>query len=165
MCVCVRACARARACVSDEISWDVNFWFWIPVIQTYHIYVRNDVRIRGYCAKPKGTHCTTVFFQMFERITMRRNVSQKNWILSMSISLPRSMGGAQHNGLCPPRSPLYSIVDFYLRGHLRDILTPNMASHGTNYALDWSGWCNFTRTGNFSACREFLSDTGFSYAD
>jgi hypothetical protein len=125
----------------------VNFWFRIPVIRKAYIYVSKDVKIRGYFAQLKGT----VHYGLSK--CWNGLASQKNWILSMRFSLPRPMGGAQHNGLCPPRSLVYSTFDFYLWGHQRDILAPNMATHGTNNVCVWSGWNSAARAWNFSACR------------
>jgi len=132
-----------------------------PIVQTVHINVRKDVRIRGL-RNWKG-HTALRSFEMLERITKRCNVSQKNWILRMWISLYWSMGGAKIT-VCVPRDPLCTVYSTTTcEAILRDTHAPNMASHGTNYALDWSGWYNATRAWNFSACHEFLSDTGFSY--
>jgi len=32
----------------------MNFKFCIPIVRTLHVYVSQDVRIRGYFSKPKG---------------------------------------------------------------------------------------------------------------
>jgi hypothetical protein len=163
VCVCARARVRApiwwnqlrcKLLILDTIHPDIH-----------HIYVRKDVRIRGYCTKPKGTHCTTVFSKCLNVLPSDATYPRRTESSVCESHYPDLWVGRNINGFCPPRSPLCSIVDLYLWVHLRDILAPNMASHGTNYALHWSGWCNVTRAWNFSACHEFLSDTGFSYAN
>jgi len=40
---------------------DINFKFWISIIQTLYIYVSRDIRICGSFSKPKAVHKQNIF--------------------------------------------------------------------------------------------------------